>query len=45
MGGDAEMVRLLLSRGADPDLPDLRGRGGRQLALDLERPELARLLD
>jgi ankyrin repeat protein len=45
MGGDPEMVRLLLSRGADPSLPDFEGRGGRQLALDLERPELARLFD
>ncbi|HEY8812454.1 MAG TPA: ankyrin repeat domain-containing protein [Candidatus Dormibacteraeota bacterium] len=45
MGGDAEMVRLLLSRGADPELPDFKGRGARQLALDLDRPEIALLFD
>jgi ankyrin repeat protein len=45
MGGSAEMVRLLLSHGADARLPDFKGRGARQLALDMERPELARLFD
>src|SRR3989442_8358214 len=38
MGGSAQMVRLLLERGADPTLPDYQGRGARQLADDMDRP-------
>jgi ankyrin repeat protein len=45
MGGDAAMVQLLRSRGADANLPDYKGRGARQLALDMDRPDLARLFD
>jgi len=43
MGGSAEMVRLLLARGADPSLPDYQGRGARRLAEDMGRPEIAEL--
>jgi ankyrin repeat protein len=43
MGGHAAMVRLLLSHGADPERPDFKGRGARQLAEDMERPDLAAL--
>jgi uncharacterized protein len=45
MGGSAAMVRLLLKRGADPSLPDYKGRGARQLAADMGRPEIADLFD
>jgi ankyrin repeat protein len=45
MGGSAAMVRLLLERGADPSLPDYKGRGARQLADDMGRPALAELFD
>ena len=45
MGGSAEMARLLLQRGADPSLPDYQGRGARQLAEDMGRPEIAELFD
>ena len=45
MGGSAEMARLLLERGADPSLPDYQGRGGRKLAEDMGRPEIAELFD
>jgi ankyrin repeat protein len=38
------MVRLLLERGADPSLPDYKGRGARQLAEDMGRRDLAELL-
>jgi hypothetical protein len=43
MGGSAAMVRLLLEHGADPSLPDYKGRGARQLAEDMGRPALAAL--
>jgi ankyrin repeat protein len=43
MGGSEEMVRWMLDRGADPDLPDFRGRGARELAMALGRPEVAAL--
>jgi hypothetical protein len=43
MGGSAAMVRLLLEQGADPSLPDYKGRGARQLAEDMGRPALAAL--
>jgi ankyrin repeat protein len=45
MGGSADMVRWLLDHGADPSLPDYKGRGGRQLAEDMQRPDLAALFD
>lgn len=45
MGGNAAMVRLLLGHGADPSLPDYKGRGARQLAEDLGRRDLAELFD
>ena len=43
MGGSAAMVRLLLEHGANPSLPDYKGRGARQLAEDMGRPALAAL--
>ena len=45
MGGSAAMVRLLLEHGADPSLPDYKGRGARQLAEDTGRRDLAELFD
>jgi ankyrin repeat protein len=45
MGGSADMVRWLLEQGADPSLPDYKGRGARQLAEDTQRPDLAALFD
>lgn len=45
MGGHAEMIRWLLDHGADPSLPDYEGRGARQLALAMKRPDLAQLFD
>jgi ankyrin repeat protein len=45
MGGSAEMVRLLLDRGADPSAPDYMGRGARKLAEDMKRNDLADLFD
>ena len=45
MGGNAEMVRLLLDHGAEQGLVDFKGRSARQLAIELERPDLARLFD
>jgi ankyrin repeat protein len=45
MGGDAEMVRWLLEHGAEPGVPDYKGRGARQLAGDLQRPDLKALFD
>ncbi|MEA2634911.1 MAG: uncharacterized protein QOH92_1678 [Chloroflexota bacterium] len=45
MGGSAAMVRLLLKHGADPSLPDFKGRGARQLAEDMGRRDLAELFD
>jgi ankyrin repeat protein len=44
MGGSAEMVRWLLDHGADPALADYKGRGAKQLAEDLNRPDLAQLI-
>jgi ankyrin repeat protein len=43
MGGSADMVLLLLSRGADASLPDYEGRSARRLAEDMKRPDLAEL--
>ncbi|MDQ2943900.1 MAG: ankyrin repeat domain-containing protein [Candidatus Dormibacteraeota bacterium] len=45
MGGDPEMVRLLLERGADPTLPDYQGRNPRRLAEDIGRQDLASLFE
>lgn len=45
MGGSADLVRLLLNHGADPSLPDFKGRGAKQLAIELDRPELVELFD
>ena len=45
MGGNAAMVRLLLDHGADPSLTDYKGRGARQLAVDMGRPAIAKLFD
>jgi ankyrin repeat protein len=45
MGGSAEMIRLLLERGADASLPDYQGRGARKLAEDMGRQDLADLFD
>jgi len=45
MGGSSEVVRWLLDHGADPALLDYKGRGARQLALDLQRPDLAAIFD
>jgi ankyrin repeat protein len=45
MGDSAAMVRLLLERGADPSLPDYKGRGARRLAEDMGRAEIAALFD
>jgi ankyrin repeat protein len=45
MGGSAEMIRLLLERGADPSLPDYKGRGARKLAEDMTRTDLAQVFD
>ena len=44
MGGSAEMVRWLLDHGADPALPDYKGRGPKQLAEDMGRQDLAGLI-
>jgi ankyrin repeat protein len=43
MGGSAAMVRLLLKHGADPSLPDYKGRGARQLAEEMGSSEIADL--
>ena len=43
MGGSAEMIRLLLDKGADPSAPDFEGSSARQLAEKMSRPELAGL--
>jgi ankyrin repeat protein len=45
MGGHPRMIRWLLENGADPDLPDYKGRGGKQLAREMEREDLAELFD
>jgi ankyrin repeat protein len=45
MGGHPDMVRWLLEHGADPTLPDYKGRGARQLAEDMQRSDLAALFD
>jgi ankyrin repeat protein len=44
MGGRPELVRWMLSRGADRGLKDFQARDACELALALGRPELAALL-
>jgi ankyrin repeat protein len=44
MGGRPELVRWMVSRGADRALKDFQGRDARELALAMGRPELAALL-
>jgi ankyrin repeat protein len=43
MGGSAEMIRLLLEKGADPSAPDFEGSSAPQLAEKMGRPQLASL--
>ena len=45
MGGNAEMVSLLLERGADASLKDYAGRDARELAMAINREDMARLID
>jgi ankyrin repeat protein len=45
MAGSPDLVRLLLRHGADASLPDFKGRGAKQLAIDMQRPDLEALLD
>ena len=45
MGGSAEMIRLLLEKGADPGLPDYEGHSARQLAEKMGRNDLAELFE
>lgn len=45
MGGSADMVRLLLEHGADPSLKDYAGRDARELAMAINRTDLASLFD
>jgi ankyrin repeat protein len=45
MGGNVEMVRLLLERGADPSLNDYSGRDARALALEIKRADIAALFN
>jgi uncharacterized protein len=45
MGRSPAMVRWLLAHGADPAATDFKGRGARQLALEMDEPELAGLFD
>lgn len=45
MGGKVEMVRLLLDHGADPSLKDYAGRGARELAMAINREDIASLMD
>jgi uncharacterized protein len=45
MGRSAAMLRWLLEHGADPSATDFKGRGAKQLALEMDQPELAELFD
>ena len=44
MGGSGEMVRFLIESGADPSLPDYKGRDARTLAIEMGRNDLASLI-
>ncbi len=44
MGGSREMVRFLIESGADPSLPDYKGRDARTLATEMGRSDLASLI-
>ncbi len=44
MGGSGEMVRFLIESGADPSMPDYKGRDARALATEMGRNDLARLI-
>ena len=44
MGGSGEMVRFLIESGADPSLPDYKGRDARSLATEIGRNDLASLI-
>jgi uncharacterized protein len=44
MGGSREMVRFLIESGADPSLPDYKGRDARTLATEMGRNDLASLI-
>jgi len=44
MGGSREMVRFLIESGADPSLPDYKGRDARTLATEMGRDDLASLI-
>jgi len=44
MGGSGEMVRFLIESGADPLLPDYKGRDARSLATEMGRNDLASLI-
>ena len=43
--GDPQMVKVLLSKGADPNLRDERGANALTLAKDSDRAELIQLLE
>ena len=43
MGRNPDLVTWLLEHGADPSAPDFKGRGARQLALEMDQPGLAEL--
>ena len=45
MGGNGEMVRLFLDHGADPSLKDYAGRNARELAMAINREDIASLFD
>ena len=45
MGGSAEMVRLLLDKGADPSQKDYAERDARGLAVAINRSDIASLFD
>lgn len=44
MGGNPEMVRFLVESGADVSLPDYKGRDARNLAQDMGRSDIAKLI-
>jgi len=45
MGGSVEMVRLLLDHGADPSLKDYAGRTPHELAMAINREDIASLFN